>query len=140
MFEYKGYVGLPRLEIDDGVIAGQILGIQSIVTFEGETVAEAEKAFRDSVDDYLAQCVEQGQDPEKPYSGKFLLRVGPDLHRRMAYAAAEQGMSLNSLIAGTLQEVFGARAAEKMFDDAEELPKKGLGSAARTALVVDDRQ
>ncbi|SIO38657.1 Predicted nuclease of the RNAse H fold, HicB family [Singulisphaera sp. GP187] len=104
MIEHRGYSGLLELKVEDGVIAGRILGIRDIVTFEGDTVAEAENAFRDSVDDYLALCEERGVAPEKPFSGKFVLRIRPELHRALAIAAESQGVSLNSFVEGALTQ------------------------------------
>jgi predicted HicB family RNase H-like nuclease len=57
------------------------------------------------VDDYLALCAKRGKEPEKPFKGSFNVRVGPELHRRLALAAAKRGMSLNRLVAETLEEV-----------------------------------
>lgn len=65
MNEYKGYVGKCEFHADDGVFYGEVIGIRDVVTFQGANEEEAEKAFRDSVDDYLAFCKEQGKEPEK---------------------------------------------------------------------------
>ena len=98
MMQYKGYVG--EVEVDDEahVIFGTLVGIRHIVTFEGETVEEARKAFHDSVDDYLALCAERGTEPEKPFSGKFMVRVSPELHRDAVYMARRHDMSLNAFV------------------------------------------
>ena len=68
MLEYKGYVGVMRVELDDGVIGGHVLGLNGAITFEGDTVPQAIQAFHDSVDDYLAFCESQSVPPEKPFS------------------------------------------------------------------------
>lgn len=127
MLEYKGYVGALRVEVEDGVIAGRVLGIRDIVTFEGDNVAEATKAFRDSVDEYLAMCRRRGEEPEKPFSGKFVLRAGPDLHRRLALAAEAAGASLNGFVVGALEERLSAGAAVDR-DDAPVATRNGAGS------------
>jgi predicted HicB family RNase H-like nuclease len=72
------------------------------VTFEGRTVEELKKAFRESVDDYLDFCKQRGEKPEKPCSGQFLVRVRPDLHHRLIVQAAQQGMSLNKYVESKL--------------------------------------
>ncbi len=104
MMKYKGYTG--HVEYDDEVkiFHGEVLGIKDVVTFQGTTVDEIEQAFKDSVDDYLAFCAERGEDPDKPFSGKFNLRIPPELHAKLSIAAHLQGESLNNYIAKMLQQ------------------------------------
>lgn len=97
MLEYKGFVG--TVDADDGVFSGRVAGLRDVVTFEGETYAKVEQAFRDSVDDYLAFCAERGEAPDRPYSGKIPLRVDPQVHRVAAIRAEAEGISLNQWIA-----------------------------------------
>ncbi|MBN4066663.1 type II toxin-antitoxin system HicB family antitoxin [Simkania negevensis] len=76
-------------------------------TFQGNNVAKLEKAFRESVEEYLAFCKERGEQPNKPYSGKFNLRIPPELHAKLAIAAKANEESLNSFIAHTLDKAVG---------------------------------
>ncbi len=103
MKPYKGYIA--EVEVDDeaNVIFGTLAGIRAVITFEGSTVEEARQAFCDSVDDYLAQCAEEGVEPERPFSGKFLVRVSPELHRDIAQAARRQEKSLNAFVEEVLR-------------------------------------
>jgi len=102
MLEHQGYYG--RVEFDDeaGVFHGEVLGLRDVVTFEATNVRGLRKAFRDSVEDYLDYCERRGEAPEKPCSGKFVLRVSPELHRRANVLAAASGKSLNAWIAEQL--------------------------------------
>lgn len=104
---YKGYIG--RIEFDDEaeIFHGEILGIRDVVTFQGKSVEEIRRAMRESVEDYLEMCREHGKKPEKPFSGKLLLRLDSELHRQIARAAARDGKSLNRWII----EVLKGRAA-----------------------------
>jgi predicted HicB family RNase H-like nuclease len=95
--EYKGYVARVEYEPEAGVLFGQVEGVRDVITFEASGVDELRKAFEDSVDDYLEMCAERGEEPDKPYSGKFVVRLDPELHRDVALAAAREGKSLNSL-------------------------------------------
>jgi predicted HicB family RNase H-like nuclease len=104
MMEYKGYVGKVEFDEEAGILHGEVVGIRDVVTFQGESVSEVEQAFRDSVDDYLAFCKERKEKPDKPCSGKFLVRVSSDLHRRINVLAGVTGKSLNSVVAECLDK------------------------------------
>ena len=64
MLEYKGHIG--TIEAEDGAFAGRVAGLRDVITFAGTTFAEAEQAFRDSIDDYLAFCAHRGEPPDRP--------------------------------------------------------------------------
>jgi predicted HicB family RNase H-like nuclease len=89
--EYKGYTGTMEVDIEAKVIFGRVTNIRTVITFESETIPEAEQAFRDSIDDYLAWCAEDGMEPEKPDSGQFRFRTTPEHQRLIALAAAREG-------------------------------------------------
>lgn len=105
--KYKGYTGVVEFDEESGTLFGHVIGLRDGITFQGDSVAEVIQAFHDSVDDYLAFCAERGESPEKPYSGQFVLRIDPKLHRVISHTAEEQGTSLNSLIEERLKESFG---------------------------------
>ena len=90
---YKGYEGIAEFDEDAHIFSGEVLGLKDVITFQGESVSELEQAFHDSVDDYLEWCSEDGVDPEKPYSGKMLLRFDPNLHRCVAARRAAHKLS-----------------------------------------------
>jgi predicted HicB family RNase H-like nuclease len=103
MMEYKGYIG--RVEFDDeaGIFHGDVINTRDVITFQGESVSELKQAFQDSVDDYLSFCAERGEQPDKPFSGQFVTRIPPELHRKVNVAASLAGKSLNAWVADTLQ-------------------------------------
>jgi len=101
--DYRGYSAQVTLDEEQGMLHGEVLGIADVVTFRGRTVDEVIASFRESVDDYLAYCAERGERPEKPYSGRFVVRVTGDLHRRVALAAAKAEMSMNQWISAVLE-------------------------------------
>jgi len=110
MIEYKGYIG--HVEFDDGagIFHGEVVNTRDVITFQGRSVQEIKKAFRDSIDDYLAFCAERGESPDKPFSGKLVLRMKPELHRALAIAAKRRRTSLNTLITRTLEEELGVES------------------------------
>ena len=101
MKEYNGYTAI--IEVADDVLHGKIIGIRDVVTFEAESIPELQRAFEDSVDDYLEFCASENVKPEKSFSGQFLIRTTPDLHRRVHSAAATAGESVNAWVAQILE-------------------------------------
>ena len=98
MMKYKGYIGKVDFDYDNMVFTGEVINTRTVISFHGTSVAELEKEFHTSVDDYLEWCKEDGIEPEKPYSGKFNVRFEPELHRQAVVAASKLGISLNSFI------------------------------------------
>ena len=104
MEDYKGYSASISLDEKQDVFHGEVMGITDVVTFEGKTPEELRKAFHDSVDDYLAFCAEREEKPDKPYSGRFVLRLSPELHRQAAVSAKRADMSMNEWIVALVEK------------------------------------
>ncbi len=100
---HGGYTA--RIEFDerDNIFVGRILGLRSIISFHGATVAQLRREFVAAIKDYLRDCEDQGVEPEKPASGKLLLRVPPEVHSRALVAARAKGKSLNQWATEALQ-------------------------------------
>lgn len=103
MLNYKGYTGTVDLDPEAGVFHGKVLDLRDVVTFEGRSVEEVERAFCDSVDDYLEMCAERGEQPDRPFSGRLMVRLSPDLHRELYVRARAEGKSLNRWISDRLE-------------------------------------
>jgi predicted HicB family RNase H-like nuclease len=103
MFKYKEYMGHVDFDEDAEVFHGEIINTRDVITFQGTSVRELKKAFKDSIDDYLAFCEERGESPDKPFSGKFNLRLEPELHREAFVAAKQSNMSLNSWVSKAIE-------------------------------------
>jgi predicted HicB family RNase H-like nuclease len=82
MMQHKGYTGKVESDDEAEIFHGEAIGLRDVITFQGRTVNEVKGAFRESVDDYLAFCAKRGEEPEKPFTGKFVVRIPPDLHRK----------------------------------------------------------
>lgn len=102
MMTYKGYVGRIAYDDENELFHGEVVNIRDVVTFQGTTVRELKRAFRESVDDYLNFCAERGEPPEKPLSGKFMVRIDPEVHRTVFLAAKRRNMSVNAWVAKAL--------------------------------------
>lgn len=103
MIEYKGYIGKVEFDDEAAVFHGEVVNTRDVITFQGESVKELRRAFKDSVDDYLAFCAERGEEPDKPFSGQFVTRIPPALHRQLHLAASLAGKSLNAWVREQLQ-------------------------------------
>ena len=99
----KGYRAIVELDEEAGVFHGEVIDTRDVITFQGSSVEELKQAFEDSVDDYLEFCASRGEDPEKPFSGKVLVRVPPEVHRQIMAEARRQGKSLNAYVLEKLQ-------------------------------------
>ena len=111
MMEYKGYVS--RVEFDDEaeIFHGEVVNLRDVITFQGRSIDELRRAFADSVENYLAWCGERGKSPEKPFSGKFVVRLDPEVHRSISIAAREESKSLNAWVAERLAAAARKRKA-----------------------------
>ena len=104
MMEYKGYLGKVEFDDEAGFFHGDVVNTRDVITFQGKTVAELRKAFRESIDDYLAFCADRGEEPNKPFSGQFVTRIKPEKHREIYVAAMLSGKSLNAWVAEQLED------------------------------------
>ncbi len=98
MMEYGGYVGMVEFDDEADIFHGEVVNLRDVITFQGRSVDALRQAFEESVDDYLEWCAERGQQPDKPFSGKFVVRIDPDLHRSISAAAQMAGKSLNAWV------------------------------------------
>ncbi|MFM8748146.1 MAG: type II toxin-antitoxin system HicB family antitoxin [Aestuariivirga sp.] len=104
----NGYQATIEFDGESELFHGEVTGLRDVITFQGKSVAELKKAFRDSVEDYLAFCKERGEEPEKPFSGQFVVRTGPQAHRAAVLAARAKGMSLNAFVTTAIETASGA--------------------------------
>ena len=106
--EYKGYTAEIVFDEQSDAFHGRVRHLRDVVTFESDSVEGLRREFRSSVDDYLEFCEELGQEPERPYSGRFVVRLDPGLHRDAALAAELAGESLNAWVAHAIEGSIGA--------------------------------
>lgn len=102
--KYKGYSGSVEYDEEENYFTGRVLGLRKdCIIYEGNTIDELIHDFHEGIDHYLQICKEKGNQPEKPYSGRLLLRISPTLHGEIAEKAANDGLSLNEYITRTLR-------------------------------------
>lgn len=98
MLSYKHYIAHVEFDDEADIFHGEVINTRDVITFQGATVKELKRAFKDSVEDYLTFCAERNETPERPFSGKFNLRLNPELHREAYIAAKRTGKSLNQWV------------------------------------------
>jgi predicted HicB family RNase H-like nuclease len=102
--EYKGYTSGPiDFDPEEETFSGVALGLKDVIHFEGTNATELRASFESDIDDYLAQCAERGEEPDKPFNGKILVRTEPALHRKAALRAAAEGLSLSQWISHQIE-------------------------------------
>jgi predicted HicB family RNase H-like nuclease len=104
MLKYKGYTGHAEFDDEAELFHGEVLDLRDVITFQGTSVEELEKEFRNSVDDYLEFCEERGEEPDRTFSGRLMLRLPPNVHRDVYVRARQEGKSLNQWIAEKLEQ------------------------------------
>ena len=102
--EYKNYMGSIEYSKEDDLLFGKVLGINSLISYEGKTGQELENDFREAIDAYLTDCAQEGIIPEKPFKGSFNVRISPELHQKAALLAMEEKTTLNNLVAESIRE------------------------------------
>ena len=105
LFKYGEYLGTVHYSAEDEIFYGKILGVDDLVTFEGSSVRELKKAFRDAVSDYINTCKLIGKSAQKSYKGTFNVRMPIELHKKAAAVAEERGISLNELVRIGLEKI-----------------------------------
>lgn len=98
LLEYKGYLGSVEVDLDEGFVYGRLMFIKDVVSYRADEVRAVRSAFESAVDDYLVMCAELGDAPDAPCKGTFNVRLGPELHQKVALAAAKGCVSLNEWV------------------------------------------
>ncbi|MDE7476889.1 MAG: type II toxin-antitoxin system HicB family antitoxin [Lachnospiraceae bacterium] len=98
LLSYKNYNGTVEYSKEDNCLFGKVIGIKSLLSYEGDSVKELEQDFQNVIDTYLEDCEERNIEPEQPYKGTFNVRISPELHRNLAVYAIEHGKSLNAVV------------------------------------------
>lgn len=102
---YKGFSAHIEFDEEAGFFHGEVIDTKDVITFQGSSVKELNKTFKDSVDDYLEFCKSRSEEPDKPFSGKFVLRLPKSLHRKIYIKAVKNGQSLNNFITQSLNSL-----------------------------------
>ena len=126
LLKYKDYFTKIEYSAKDKVLFGRIEGISDLVLFESEKAEEIEEEFHKAVDDYLLTCAEINAEPKVPFKGTFNIRISPELHEKAFICAAEKGISLNKLV---------AKSIEYFLDSGDDFPSSDESHHGKLKLV-----
>jgi len=102
--KYKNFIATVKYSAEDEAFIGRMEGINSVVSFEGQSVQELKDAFRDAVEDYLDFCKRKGiTEVRRTYNGVLNIRIPSDIHGRVAMRAKSQGTSVNAFIRDSIE-------------------------------------
>lgn len=117
MLKYKGYTGNVNFDADDKIFHGRIVGTTDVIGFEGASVDELESDFHEAVDDYLETCREIGKKPEKPFSGRLVVRIPSELHCAIALEAKRQERSMSPKVLEEADLVFWFHSYDALYEE-----------------------
>jgi len=104
VLKYNNFIATVKYSDEDEAFIGRIEGIDSVVSFEGQSVEELKSAFKEAVESYLDFCKRKGiTNIQKSYTGAFNVRISSDLHRRAAIMAKIQGSTLNAFVGKAIE-------------------------------------
>ena len=99
IMKYKGYWAEIQYSDEDECFCGKVEGLkESLILFEGTTVKELKKDFKDAIDHYISACKANGLEIEKQAKGSLNVRLGVELHNQAKIKSIEKNISINELI------------------------------------------
>jgi len=113
ILEYKGYSGTVEYSADDNILFGKVIGVNSLISYEGKSIKELKADFEGVVDEYLEYCEENNIEPEKTYKGSLNVRISPEAHRKATLIARSEHISLNQFIEMSVNEKIETYNLEK---------------------------
>ncbi|MDT8427900.1 MAG: type II toxin-antitoxin system HicB family antitoxin [Pseudomonadales bacterium] len=111
---HKGYIGSIEHDLEAGVLYGKVMFLADSVYYQGSTLPELKKCFENAIDEYIETCEGIGKEPEKPFTGSFNVRMSSDLHKKLAYRAAEDGCKLNAVVVLACEQFVDANRQRKV--------------------------
>ena len=108
LMSHRGYYGSVHLDEEELIFYGKLEFIRALVTYEGNTARQLRTSFEEAVDDYLKTCKQRKIETEVPFKGSLNVRLGKELHRKIAVAATQRDLSINSYIKSLLETYIGS--------------------------------
>ena len=108
IMEHESYRAKIEYDPEIDMFRGEIQGLNGGADFYGKSPAELRREFKKSLKAFLEVCEETGISPKKEYSGKFNLRISPELHGEIAVIATVEEKSINQWVADALEHTLHA--------------------------------
>jgi len=102
ILEISGYKAVISYDAEINMFRGEFVGLNGGADFYAKTVEDLRKEGEQSLKVFLEMCTEDGVNPRRRFSGRFNLRIAPELHERIAALAKASGKSINALMNETL--------------------------------------
>jgi len=83
LLEHKGHMGTVEYSADDNILFGKVVGIRSLISYEGDSLQTLQSDFVDGIEHYLSCCANENVEPEKPYNGNIDIRISPALYKQL---------------------------------------------------------
>ena len=113
IFRKKGFFGTGGVLDKGNHLFGKVMGVNSLISFEGDSVQSLRHDFQGAVDEYLEMCAANNVEPEKTYKGSFNVRISPELHKVLALYSASRGQTLNATVEEAIQRYFSHNSVVK---------------------------
>lgn len=111
---YKEYVGKVVYDEESNIFHGDVINIRDVITFQGKSVEQLKQAFIDSVEDYLEFCKERGEEPDKPFSGRFTINLPPDLHKRIVLEIEKSDKNMENWVKDVFEHAVNKYFVEEL--------------------------
>lgn len=131
LLEHRGYFGSVAFSAEDNCLIGKVLFINDSLNFDGDSIEQIKTSFQATIDDYLAFCERRGVLPDQPCKGTFNVRVGEEIHRAAAVAAARAGINLNEFVKVSIQEKLDSVAKKRSRPNLSSKNPSAPGASAK---------
>jgi predicted HicB family RNase H-like nuclease len=132
MIQYKGYTAVIEYLPKEKSLHGRIVDVRDVISFDASSADELEDKMREAVDDYIAFCEEQGIEAAKPFSGRFNVRMTPDMHRAVSTAAEHEGRSMNEWVVDKLSDAVAIAMRARRAIDEVAVTERSRGKASKS--------
>jgi len=101
--EYKGFLGTVEYSSIDNLLCGEVAGIQGLIMYHGDNLADLKRDFESAVDHYLLCCKEEGKMPQMPCYGELNVKISPGIHKLLHVYALKNSKTQNEAVEDALR-------------------------------------
>ncbi|HEX6280355.1 MAG TPA: type II toxin-antitoxin system HicB family antitoxin [Pyrinomonadaceae bacterium] len=101
--KFGEYEAVISFDPDISMFRGEFIGLNGGADFYADSIAKLRKEGEISLKVFLDFAKEKNIEPKKRFSGQFVLRLKPEVHKKYALLAKSKNLSLNQVLASTLE-------------------------------------